>query len=106
MDGINYLLDTVKDIHESIINSACVVTSAHSTVVLDCLVCEKKVYRIIFDRSDDEFSEASELIINIKKINELEKVDLKTDERIEQNNRYLYLSNDRWNAFIQSNLTE
>lgn len=106
INDITYIIDTENDIHTSILNSECVVTSAHSTVVLDCLVCHKKVFRIIFDRSDDEFSEASELIINIKKINELEKVDLKFDERIEQNNRYLYLSDERWNAFIKSNLTE
>lgn len=106
LNGINYTVDTEKEIHTSILNSACVVTSAHSTVVLDCLVYHKKVFRIIFDRSDDEFSEASELIINIKKINELKKVDLKPNERIEQDNRYLYLSDKRWNAFIESNLTE
>jgi hypothetical protein len=98
MDRINYSLDTLKGIHESILNSACVVTSAHSTVVLDCLVCEKKVYRIIFDRSDDEFNEPSDLIINIKQLSDLKRVDLNYQKSSVQINRYLYLHKDRWNA--------
>jgi hypothetical protein len=104
MDRINYSLDTLKGIHESILNSACVVSSAHSTVVLDCLVCEKKVYRIIFDRSDDEFNEPSDLIINIKQLSDLKKDDLKYQRGIDHINRYLYFNDDRWNAFIKSNL--
>lgn len=103
MDRINYSLDTFNDIHESILNSACVVTSAHSTVVLDCLVCEKKVYRIIFDRSDDEFNEPSDLIINIKQLSDLKRVDLKYQKSSVQINRYLYLHKDRWNA-LKNNL--
>ncbi|MFN4234160.1 MAG: hypothetical protein ACK4IK_05080 [Bacteroidia bacterium] len=105
LHGVTYTFDSEKEIYNSIINSYFVITSAHSTVVLDCLVCEKKVYRIIFDRSDEEFTEPSEFIINVKKMEDLES----THNNIflkDYTNKYLYLKEDRWNSFLNRNLKE
>lgn len=105
LKGITYTFDSEKEIYISISNSAFVICSAHSTVVLDCLVCEKKVYRIIFDRSDEEFTEPSEYIVNVKNLKELENIHAYNGLN-NSINKYLYLEEDRWVNFLNRNIKE
>lgn len=103
LQDVTFTFDSEKEIYNSIIYSYFVITSAHSTVVLDCLVCEKKVYRIIFDRSDDEFTEPSDYIINVKKMEDL--ISTYDNKCLKDTkNKYLYLKEDRWIAFLKRNL--
>lgn len=102
--GINYRIDYEKDIFESILNSEFVITSAHSTVVLDCLICNKKVFRIIFDRDDDEFPDNIENLINVKTINDIDNANNTKSGFHFDLNKYLYLKDDQWKNFINNNL--
>lgn len=99
-----FKIDNEKDIYNSILKSKLVVTSAHSTVVLDCVVCNKPVYRIIFDR-DDVF-ENNDKIINVKYIEQLENIEYNECSNLDDSNSYLYLNDDRWQNFINRELAD
>ncbi|GIU70045.1 MAG: hypothetical protein KatS3mg002_1281 [Candidatus Woesearchaeota archaeon] len=106
LEGINFKFDEENDIYKSILKSQFVITSAHSTIVLDCIICNKQVYRIIFDRDDDIFHKEQNLIFNLRKIEDIDQNYISLNSSQIHENSYLYLSDDRWQQFLNRELTE